>query len=370
MEHNVIEVLCKEYDTKIKECKEHDCQQIRELISELDEKLAENEYELPIPFIVDFLIATSKQLDHLKPKDIDFDDVSNDIKLACMGLYTNGIIFIIKHWNLSNIDPGRWDEYVRPKLAPMYFDLPDLAPGYAELLLNDISSKLTDDELDFLDFLPKGKNCNFVLIYVISLRANSLIFRDEEDQDILEGIKHQYLAIKILYSDDDDRFDLAIDNLKSARKIFSKYASNDKKYGFTNIKMREFLEFAEFNTAFGYAKAGNYVQARTMLKTGSEYFNDSSMYNGMLSELALDLELPDDAICAFNRINVSNLDQDEKQDYRALKARMQRNKRGSTASPSERSQLRTDVAGQDTGFKRLLIFAGLIVLLFLLAKSC
>lgn len=277
----------------------------------------------------------------------------------------------LKHWSVSTIEPDGWNEYIRPKLAPMYFDLPDLVPGYAEMLLNDISSQLDERELGFLDFLPIGKSCNYSLIHTISLRANSLIFGNEADQDILDGIKHQYLAIEILYSEKDNRFDLAIENLNSARKIFSKYASSDKNYGFTNIKVREFLEFAEFNTAFGYAKVGNFDQARTRLKTCVEYFNDSSRYNCLLSELALDLELPDVAIRAFNRIDVSNLDQDEKQDYRTLEARMQRNKRCSTTTPSARSQLRADNSGKESGSSRkLLIIAGLVALLLLLAKSC
>ena len=371
MAHEIFDDLIRKYNTRIEKCNKQDYAQIREIVDELDSELTLNDYELPLPFISDFLVATFHLVEELKPEGVEFDQISNDAKLTCMGLYTSGITFLIKHWNVSTIEPDGWNEYIRPKLAPMFFDLPDLVPGYAEMLLNDISSQLDEKELGFLDFLPIGKNCNYSLIHTISLRANSLIFGDEADQDILDGIKHQYLAIKILYSEKDSRFDLAIDNLNSARKIFGKYASSDKNYGFTNIKVREFLEFAEFNTAFGYAKAGNYDQARTMLKSCIEHFNDSSRYNCLLSELALDLELPDDAIRAFNRIDVSNLDQDEKQDYRALEARMQRNKRGSTATPSERSQLRADNSGQDTGSsKKLLIIAGLVALILLLAKSC
>lgn len=372
MEHDTFERLCEKYNSKIEQCDKHDHARIRELVSELDSQASELGYELPLPFISDFIAATFGQIEKLKPDDIDYDQVSNDTKLTCIGLYTEGIMLILKHWSVSEIEPEGWEKYIRPKLAPMFFDLPDLVPGYAEMLLEGDSSKLTDEELAFLDFLPRGKNNRYSLVHTISLRANSLAYGNEQDEELLTGIKQLNLAIDILYHQDDNRAKMAIGHLTTAREIFYKFARDDIKYGFSDITAKDFLEYTEFNLAYGQAKAGTFDQAKMMLKECLTHFDESSEYLIMVSGLALDLEMPEDARSAFAKIDPTSLNQESKEQYRALEKIFLGRKKGT--SKEQYSNLSHDMVN---GFemkhgvsRKIIIFAVLIMLFILFARSC
>ena len=93
MAHEIFDDLIRKYNTRIEKCNKQDYAQIREIVDELDSELTLNDYELPLPFISDFLVATFHLVEELKPEGVEFDQISNDAKLTCMGLYTSGITF-------------------------------------------------------------------------------------------------------------------------------------------------------------------------------------------------------------------------------------------------------------------------------------